>query len=380
MTVRIAIDVMGGDFGPKVTVAAALAFLRRQADAAVVLAGPAEAIHAELATLGAPLDSWNGRIILRAASEVITMDDAPAQAMRRKRDSSMHHAVALVKEGLADAAISAGNTGAWMAIASVTLRTMEGVDRPALCSLLPNQKGELTHMLDLGANVDCTAEQLYQFALMGAALVAAVEHKAQPQIGLLNIGTEEIKGNEAVKQAGVLLRAAHQRGEFHFLGNVEGNDIFKGGADVVVCDGFVGNVALKTAEGMTQMIGRTLKAEFERNLLTKIGALFALPAINAFRRRYDHRRYNGATLLGLNGIILKSHGSADAYSYGCALDRAYQEVKTGVLEGIRQRIAKAVVVAAAPGSVAAAPGSADAVPGSAIADGVVPVLPVAEAA
>lgn len=340
MTVKIAIDVMGGDFGPKVTVAAALEFLRRHSDANVILAGPADAINVELARLKAALDSWGGRLSIRHASEVIAMDDPPAQAMRRKRDSSMHHAVALVKEGAADAAISAGNTGAWMAISSLTLRTIEGVDRPALCSLLPNQKGGLTHMLDLGANVDCKAHHLYQFAVMGAALVAAVEHKEMPQIGLLNIGSEEIKGNETVKEAGELLRAAHERGEIHFLGNVEGNDIFKGRADVVVCDGFVGNVALKTAEGMAQMIGRTLKAEFGRNIFTKIGALFALPAINAFRRRYDHRRYNGATLLGLNGIIIKSHGSADAYSFGCALDRAYDEVKTGVLEGIGRRLAK----------------------------------------
>ena len=340
MTVKIAIDVMGGDFGPKVTVAAALEFLRRHADANVILAGPADAINAELARLKSALDSWGGRLSIRHASEVIAMDDPPAQAMRRKRDSSMHHAAALVKEGAADAAISAGNTGAWMAISSLTLRTIEGVDRPALCSLLPNQKGGLTHMLDLGANVDCKAHHLYQFAVMGAALVAAVEHKEMPQIGLLNIGSEEIKGNEIVKEAGELLRAAHERGEIHFLGNVEGNDIFKGRADVVVCDGFVGNVALKTAEGMAQMIGRTLKSEFGRNIFTKIGALFALPAINAFRRRYDHRRYNGATLLGLNGIIIKSHGSADVYSFGCALDRAYDEVKTGVLEGIGRRLAK----------------------------------------
>ena len=340
MTVRIAIDVMGGDFGPKVTVAAALEFLRRHVDANVILAGPADAINSELARLKSALDSWGGRLSIRHASEVIAMDDPPAQALRRKRDSSMHHAVALVKEGAADAAISAGNTGAWMAISSLTLRTIEGVDRPALCSLLPNQKGGLTHMLDLGANVDCKAHHLYQFAVMGAALVAAVEHKEMPQIGLLNIGSEEIKGNEIVKEAGELLRAAHERGEIHFLGNVEGNDIFKGRADVVVCDGFVGNVALKTAEGMAQMIGRTLKSEFGRNIFTKIGALFALPAINAFRRRYDHRRYNGATLLGLNGIIIKSHGSADVYSFGCALDRAYDEVKTGVLEGIGRRLAK----------------------------------------
>ena len=340
MTVKIAIDVMGGDFGPKVTVAATLEFLHRHADANVVLAGPSEAINAELLHLKSSVDAWGGRMSIHHASEAVTMDDPPAQALRRKRDSSMHHAAGLVKDGAADAAISAGNTGAWMAICSYTLRTIDGVDRPALCSLLPNQKGGLTYVLDLGANVDCRAHHLYQFAVMGAALVGAVEHKEMPQIGLLNIGTEEIKGNEVVKEAGALLRAAHARGELHFIGNVEGNDIFRGRADVVVCDGFVGNVALKSAEGMAQMIGRTLKSEFGKNIFTKIGALFALPAINAFRRRYDHRRYNGATLLGLNGIVIKSHGSADVYSFGCALDRAYDEVKTGVLERIGARLAK----------------------------------------
>ena len=353
MTVKIAIDVMGGDFGPKVTVAATLEFLRRHADANVVLAGPSEAINSELLHLKSSVDAWGGRMSIRHASEAVTMDDPPAQALRRKRDSSMHHAAGLVKDGAADAAISAGNTGAWMAICSYTLRTIDGVDRPALCSLLPNQKGGLTHVLDLGANVDCKAHHLYQFAVMGAALVGAVEHKEMPQIGLLNIGTEEIKGNEVVKEAGALLRAAHARGELHFIGNVEGNDIFRGRADVVVCDGFVGNVALKSAEGMAQMIGRTLKSEFGKNIFTKIGALFALPAIHAFRRRYDHRRYNGATLLGLNGIIIKSHGSADVYSFGCALDRAYDEVKTGVLERIGARLAKpAESVAAAETSSA----------------------------
>ena len=361
MTVRIAIDVMGGDVGPAITVTAALEFLRRHADASVLLAGLPDAINAELARLKSSSEAWGDRLSIQPASEAVTMDDAPAQAMRRKRDSSMHHAATLVKDGRADAAVSAGNTGAWMAICNMTLRTIDGVDRPALCSLLPNQKGGLTHVLDLGANVDCKAHHLYQFAVMGSALVAAVDHKEMPEIGLLNIGTEEIKGNEVVKEAGVLLRAAHERGEIHFLGNVEGNDIFKGRADVVVCDGFVGNVALKSAEGMAQMIGRTLKSEFGRNIFTKIGALFALPAINAFRRRYDHRRYNGATLLGLNGIIIKSHGSADVYSFGCALDRAYDEVKTGVLERIGKRLGKPA------GAAASAPASVDAAPAAAVA-------------
>lgn len=338
MPVRIAVDVMGGDFGPVVTVDASLQFLKRHADAQVILVGKPDAIEPQLAKHGASASGPDGRLTICAATEVVEMDDPPAQALRRKRDSSMHRAVGLVKDGMADAALSAGNTGAWMAISSLTLRNLEGVDRPALCSLLPNQKGGLTYMLDLGANVDCKADNLFQFAVMGSALVAAVEHKEMPPVGLLNIGSEDIKGNDAVKSAAILLREAHARGEINFFGNVEGNDIFKGVADVVVCDGFVGNVALKTAEGMAQMIGRSLKSEFERNLLTKLGAVFSLPAISAFKRRYDHRRYNGATFLGLNGIVVKSHGSADSYAYGCALDRAYNAVHTNVVAGISKRL------------------------------------------
>lgn len=340
MPVTVAIDVMGGDVGPRVTVPAGLDFLERHADAAVVLVGQQSEIENELTRLGRSRPSFGGRLEVLHAAEVVTMDDPPVQAMRRKRESSMHLAIGLVKDGRADAAISAGNTGAWMAISSLLLRTLEGVDRPALCSLLPNQKGGLTYMLDLGANVDCKAHHLYQFAMMGAALVSAVEHKDRPPVGLLNIGSEEIKGNETVKEAAELLRAAQLRGEINFIGNVEGNDIFKGAADVVVCDGFVGNVALKTAEGMAQLLGRNLKSEFERNWLTKIGALFSLPALNAFRHKFDHRRYNGATFLGLNGIVVKSHGSADAFSYGFALDRAYEAVRTGVVAGISGRLAR----------------------------------------
>ncbi len=339
MPVTVAIDVMGGDLGPRVTVPAAFDFLERHADAAVVLVGQQSEIDDELTRLGRSRTTFGARLDVQHAAEVVAMDDPPVQAMRRKRESSMHLAIGLVKDGRADAAISAGNTGAWMAISSMLLRTLEGVDRPALCSLLPNQRGGLTYMLDLGANVDCKAQHLYQFAMMGAALVSAVERKDRPSVGLLNIGSEEMKGNEMVKEAGELLRAAQILGDINFIGNVEGNDIFKGTVDVVVCDGFVGNVALKTAEGITQMLGRTLKSEFERNWLTKVGALFSLPALNAFRHRFDHRRYNGAIFLGLNGIVVKSHGSADAFSYGFALDRAYEAVRTGVVAGISGRLA-----------------------------------------
>ena len=339
MTVVVAIDVMGGDHGPRVTVPAALEFLERYADAEVILVGQEEPILAQLKRAKCDPALPGSRVRVHPALEVITMDDAPAQALRRKRDSSMHAAVTLVKDGLAHAAISAGNTGAWMAISSFILRTLPGIDRPAICAPLPNQKGGSTYVLDLGANVDCKAQHLYQFALMGSALVASVERRAKPVVGLLNIGSEEIKGNEAVKEAGELLRAAHERGEIEFFGNVEGNDIFHGTAEVVVCDGFVGNVALKTSEGLAQMFSRSLKEELTRSWGRKLGAFFALPAVNGFRRRYDPRRYNGACLLGLNGLVVKSHGSADSFAYGCALNRAYEAVHNGLQEGIASRIA-----------------------------------------
>ena len=340
MEIVVAIDAMGGDHGPEVTVPAAFEFLERHPQAKVILVGQSAALGATLTRLGHDPQLPGARCSVHAASEVVSMDDPPTQALRRKRDSSMHVAVTLVKQGRANVAVSAGNTGAWMAISSFILRTLPGIDRPAICAPLPNQRGAATYMLDLGANVDCKPQHLYQFALMGSALVASIEHKPVPVVGLLNIGEEEIKGNDTVKEAGELLRAAHSSGEINFFGNVEGNDIFKGTVDVVVCDGFVGNVALKTSEGLAQMLGRSLKAEFERNIFTRLGALFALPAINGFRRRYDHRRYNGACLLGLNGLVVKSHGSADVYGFGRALDRAYDAIATGVVEGIAGRIAR----------------------------------------
>ena len=340
MSIVIAIDAMGGDHGPDVTVPAAIEFLRRHSDAEIVLVGQDDALGTAMRKQGKVGADVLSRLRIEVATEVVTMTDPPAQALRRKRDSSMHLALSLVKRGEAKAAVSAGNTGAWMAISTFILRTLPGIDRPAICAPLPNQVGGATYMLDLGANVDCKPRHLYQFALMGSALVSAIEHRQLPAVGLLNIGEEEIKGNETVKEAAELLRAAHAQGEIGFFGNVEGNDIFKGTVDVVVCDGFVGNVALKTSEGLAQMLGRSLKAEFERNVLTRIGAMFALPALNSFRRRYDHRRYNGACLLGLNGVVVKSHGSADAYSFGRALDRAREVVVSGVLEGIGARVAR----------------------------------------
>jgi glycerol-3-phosphate acyltransferase PlsX len=264
------------------------------------------------------------------------MDEAPAQALRGKKDSSMRVAIDLVKSGEAHACVSAGNTGALMAISRFALKTLPGIDRPAIISVLPTVSGR-TYMLDLGANVDCEPEHLLQFGVMGATLVGAVEHKDRPSVGLLNIGEEAIKGNEVVKRAAELLRAS----ELNFIGNIEGNDIYRGKADVVVCDGFVGNVALKTSEGLAHMLGHALKEEFSRNWLARMAAAFAYPVLRRFKNRFDPRRYNGATLLGLRGIVVKSHGSADRVSFERAIGRAFDEVNNDVLNKIIKRFSPA---------------------------------------
>lgn len=330
MEVKIAIDCMGGDYGPAVTLPAAFNFLRHERDAAVIAVGRTDELGPLMKEAAR---EFGTRLRIRDASEVVEMDDPLALALRGKKDSSMRVAIDLVKSGEADAAVSAGNTGALMAISRFVLKTLPGIDRPAICSVLPTMKGE-TYVLDLGANVDCGPEHLCQFGVMGAMLCAAVEHKERPSVGLLNIGEEDIKGNDVVKRAGDLLRSSG----LNFFGNVEGDDIFKGTTDVVVCDGFVGNVALKASEGLAQMLGSFLREELSRNWIAKLGALVALPALKAFKRRVDHRRYNGASLLGLRGIVLKSHGSADAYAFEKALHRAAEEVRNGVLKRIEAQL------------------------------------------
>ena len=328
MTARIAIDCMGGDHGPSVTVPAALRFLDEHPGASLALVGHEDVIRT---LLGGRSDDSRLRVI--HASEVVGMDESPALALRNKKDSSMRVAINLVKQGEADACISAGNTGALMAISRFVLKMLPGIERPAICTAIPTAGGH-THMLDLGANVDCSPEHLLQFGIMGAMLVAAVEHKDRPTVGLLNIGEEEIKGNEVVKAAAELLRDSG----LNFIGNVEGDGIYKGEADVVVCDGFVGNVALKTSEGLAQMLASSLKAEFSRNWLTRLAALVAMAVLNKFKKRFDHRRYNGAVLLGLKGITVKSHGSADAFAFGFAIARAYDAAENRVIERIASRI------------------------------------------
>ncbi|WP_347554717.1 phosphate acyltransferase PlsX [Robbsia sp. KACC 23696] len=322
MTVKITIDCMGGDFGPSVTVPAAVEFARDHDDVELILVGQEAAVQAQLAkckAVGAP------RLRVVNATEVVSSDDPVEVALRRKKDSSMRVALNLVKEGQAQACVSAGNTGALMAVSRYVLKTLAGIERPALATLMPNEKG-FTTVLDLGANVDCEPQHLLQFAEMGHALVSATENKDRPTVGLLNIGEEVIKGNDVIKRAGELLRAS----TLNFYGNVEGNDIFKGTTDIVVCDGFVGNVALKTSEGLAQMLSRIIKEEFSRSIFTKLLAVLAWPVLSQVRKRVDHRRYSGAALLGLRGIVIKSHGSADAYAFGWALKRGYDAVKNGV--------------------------------------------------
>jgi phosphate acyltransferase len=329
--ITIAVDCMGGDHGPRVTLAACRSFLENHPEARLLLVGLAE-----------PLSEFShARARVVAATEVVGMDDPIEVALRRKKDSSMRVAIEQVKGGAAQAAVSAGNTGALMAIARYVLKTMEGIDRPAIATQLPNATGGATTVLDLGANVDCTAEHLLQFAVMGSALVSALRDVPNPSVGLLNIGEEVIKGNEVIKKAGELLRSAGNSGDLNFFGNVEGNDIFKGTTDIVVCDGFVGNVALKAVEGLASMIGGFLKDGFSRNIFTKFAAICAYPVLSALKKRMDYRRYNGAALLGLRGLVFKSHGSADELAFEQALNRAYDAARNQLLERVQARIAHA---------------------------------------
>jgi phosphate acyltransferase len=334
-TVRIAVDCMGGDHGATVTLPACRAFLASHPAAELVLVGTADALR--------EAQAWP-RCKVVIATQVVAMDDAVEVALRRKRDSSMRVALSLLKadgnqEPAAHACVSAGNTGALMAVARYLLKTLEGIDRPAIATVMPHRHDGYTTVLDLGANVDCSPEHLLQFAVMGSALVSAVGGQDDPSVGLLNIGEEAIKGSETIKRAGELLRAAGEAGQINFHGNVEGNDIFKGTVDVVVCDGFVGNVLLKTSEGLASMMGEFIRQEFARGPFSKLAALVAMPVLKRFKARVDPRRYNGAALLGLRGLVFKSHGGADAYAFEQALARAYDAARNRLLDRVRDRIA-----------------------------------------
>ncbi len=326
----IALDVMGGDHGPGVVVPAALRVLSRRPDIRLLLVGDRAIIER---SLGGRADDPGDRIEIQHASQRVEMDEPPSRALRFKKDSSMRVAINMVKEGRAQACVSAGNTGALMATARYVLKTLPGIDRPAICTSLPTMTGH-TWMLDLGANIDCSAEHLFQFGVMGSVLATAVDGNPQPRVGLLNIGEEEIKGNETVKQAAALMSA----GSLNYIGFVEGDDVYAGAADVVVCDGFVGNISLKTGEGVAKMIAHFIRREFSRNLLTKLIGLCAMPVLNAFRKQIDPRRYNGASLLGLRGTVIKSHGSADELAFANAIEVAAVVVRQSVPERISSRL------------------------------------------
>lgn len=332
MRYTVALDAMGGDHGVTITVPAALSILKKNSELRLILVGQEDLLRAELARHhGAESE----RLIIKHATEVVGMDEPPAQALKKKKDSSMRVAIDLVKEGVADACVSAGNTGALMATARFVLRMLPGISRPAILKVLPTIRGHVS-MLDLGANIDCPPEQLLQFGVMGSARVSAIEGKDKPKVGLLNIGEEDIKGNEVVKQANELLKQA----PLNYAGFVEGDEIYTGDADVIVCDGFVGNVALKTTEGLAKMISHYMREEFGRNILTKLAAIIALPVLNAFRRRVDPRRYNGASLVGLTATVVKSHGGADALAFEYAIDEAVKETMNQVPDKIRIKMAE----------------------------------------
>jgi phosphate acyltransferase len=319
---------MGGDIGEDIVVPAAMDYLKRDSEAALILVGREEVLQAKVGN-----HSFGDRLRIHHASEVVGMDELPSKALRGKKDSSMRVAINLVKSGEADACVSAGNTGALMATSRFVLKMLPYIDRPAIITALPSIAGQ-TFMLDLGANVDCSAGHLFQFAVMGSETVAAVTDIAKPRIGLLNIGQEEIKGNEQVKIAHELLLAS----SLNYVGYVEGDDIFQGGTDVIVSDGFVGNVALKSSEGVAKMIRHFMRLEFKKNLLTRIAGVVALPVLRALAKRIDHRHYNGASLLGLRGIVIKSHGGADKLAFMNAISIARKEITSDVPRRIAEQV------------------------------------------
>ena len=330
--ITLAVDAMGGDAGLAVTIPGALLFLRQQADVRLLMVGDEVQVRQALEAANAPMDC----IQIVHAAQVVEMDEQPQSALKNKKDSSMRIAVNQVKEGLAQAAVSAGNTGALMATARFVLKTIQGIERPAIAKFIPSQNGHMTLVLDLGANVDCTPEQLVQFAVIGSELVHALYPNAgAPRVGLLNVGTEDIKGTDTVKQVFKLLSSS----KLNFVGNVEGGSIFSGDVDIVVADGFVGNIVLKTIEGAVRFMGSAIKQEFQANLLTKLGALAAMPALKGFKNKLDPRKFNGAIFLGLRGVVIKSHGGTDAVGFSYALEEAFHEAKADSLTRIQQGVA-----------------------------------------
>lgn len=329
--IKLSIDVMSGDHGACVTVPASIKALGYYPELSVLLVGDEAEIKSQLASIKGGYPSE--RVEIQHTTQVVSMDDLPSFALKKKKDSSMRQAINVVKEQRAQACVSAGNTGALMATARFVLKTLPGIDRPALITMLPSSRGHV-HVLDLGSNIDSSAQHLLQFASMGSVLVRAIDNIQSPTVGLLNIGVEEIKGNEVIKEAAELLK----KSPLNYVGFVEGDDIYNGDVDVVVCDGFMGNVALKTSEGLAQMMKKVLKEEFGKNIFRKICMFFALPALLSIQKRLDHRRYNGATLIGLNAPVIKSHGSADVVGFSYAIGEAYREAKKSVPEKILQQV------------------------------------------
>ncbi len=326
----IALDAMGGDFGPEVVIPAAVHVVKKIRDIHIILVGDEKRLRDFAKDQNIDLDR---HFEIQHASQVVEMHEDPRHAVRKKKDSSMRVAINMVKDGRAQAIVSAGNTGALMATAKFVLKTLPGIDRPAICTAIPSYTGH-THMLDLGANVDSSAQQLFQFAVMGSVLAEAVDNTHKPKVGLLNIGSEDGKGNAQVKEADTFLKS----GPFNYIGYIEGDDIYSDKVDVVVCDGFVGNISLKTMEGVAKMIATMMREEFKRSIFSMFAGLIAMPVLNRFKKRVDPRMYNGASMLGLTGIVIKSHGSADVLSYANAIEIALLEVEKSVPEHIRERM------------------------------------------
>lgn len=330
--ITLAVDAMGGDIGLDVTVPGSVAFLQQQPNVRLLMVGDEEKLRAALQAENAPME----RVEIIHTTQVVEMDEQPQLALKNKKDSSMRVAINQVKEGVAQAAVSAGNTGALMATARFVLKTITGIERPAIAKFLPAKNGHMTLVLDLGANVDCSAEQLVQFAVIGSELVRALNPEVQqPKVGLLNVGEEDIKGTDTVKQAFKMLKES----DLNFVGNIEGDGVFAGEADVVVADGFVGNIVLKTIEGAVKFMGNAIKQEFQATWFTKLGALAALPALRGFKSKLDPRKFNGAIFLGLRGVVIKSHGGTDAVGFRYALEEAYHEAKADSLTKIEQGVA-----------------------------------------
>ncbi|MCF6807089.1 phosphate acyltransferase PlsX [Thiotrichales bacterium 19S9-12] len=329
---------MGGDHGVKSTVPGALIALKEHQDISIVFVGQKNKIERALKQHKA--SKYTDRITIHHASEVVGMEESPALALRNKKDSSMRVAINLVKDGQVNACVSAGNTGALMATSRFVLKTLADIDRPAIVSPMPGLdkqtgKSVATYMLDLGANVNCTSEQLFQFAVMGSILASAISGNSRPRVGLLNIGEEDMKGLDSIKQASKMLYATDA---INYVGFIEGNDIFSNRADVIVCDGFVGNVALKTTEGVASLISKIIKDEFSSGLISRLSLLCALPVLRKIKKRLDTRQYNGGSLLGLRGIVIKSHGGADAHAFAAAITEAYHEVRKDVPSKIQAEV------------------------------------------